>query len=186
VSEPAITPVPDNDELELTVSLGSVDTVTYEMTRRICYLLGLRARREGDDLILWPPPKDEQYYSFYAPSKDRNENPLYVTRPWDDDKLKKLQESGTAIFPIGSLYCDEGTYETLQPDGTRGYLRSWQEACDMTSLLGIIQKHFHPDAPIEHKSFMGRGFQQQWYYGQYRKAVLEGDQSKHPRIRFTE
>jgi hypothetical protein len=54
----------------------------------------------------------------------------------------------------------------------------------MTAQLGMLARYFEPDFPVADCDFIGHGRRAAHYMGQYLKALVEGDQSKHPRVRF--
>lgn len=148
--------------LDITVRLGHADVIDYELAREILYRAELFAqRRDGDNLLVFK--KNEKHSSgFYARPEDYSK----------DDSLEWL-------------FIDEGFQsDVLKPNGEIGVNDPWAELVDLTSLLGVFVRTFHSDIPMQHKSFIGRGFQQQWNFEQYCKVLLGAPKDRHPHVIF--
>ena len=110
--------------------------VTVEYAREIIWKLGLRARRDGDYLMVFhPEPGDE------SPGKT-----LYI---------KPDEETGQ----VSQLYVDEGYYsDTLTLDGELlGVNRPWHELVDYEGLLRIIVTTQIEDYTQPSSQAMGHG-----------------------------
>lgn len=160
-SGPAVEPErPDPAPPPFVFKLGHADVVDYHLARQLLYRLEFRCRREGDELLIFAP--GERFFGLYA-------------KP---DECPSGAE-------VARLFVDEGSFsDTLRSDMTVGYNEPWTELVDMTSLLAALASHFEPTFPVEPSPYIGRGRSRQHYLVQHVKALVEGDQSKHPRVQF--
>lgn len=162
---PAVEPErPDPVPPPFVFKLGHADVVDYMLARRLFYELGFRLRREtldGTDYLLVFPPGDRFEGLYAAPLRCR---------------------SGESL---GHLLVDEGSFsDTLRSDMTVGFNEPWSELVDMTDLLRILASFYEPGFPIEPSPYIGRGRSRQHYLEQHVRALVEGDQAKHPRVLF--
>ena len=123
------------------------DVVEYTHARGILYLCGYSARREGDNLVVYP---GGEYQSS-----------LYCKEPKKEDVLS-------------NLYCDEGwRSECLFSDGRCGTNQPWFEMCDMNSVLRLVVARFKPGHAFESSPYMGRGRSARYMHAQYVEAIDE-------------
>jgi hypothetical protein len=154
---------------ELLFGFQGCDVVELELARRVLYLCGFRARREVDNLLVFPPKLERdlslkgRITPFYAPGK----------------------EDCRAEDAVGELFIDEGIYsDTLRSDLSRGYNNLWSELVIVEGLAQVLQSYFHPETKIIPSPYMGHGATRNHYAAQYVEALVSGDQNKHPRVRF--
>ena len=122
----------------------SADVIDAALAREILWRCGYGARREGDDIVVYP---------------ERNTSSLYVRLDRDGDE---------EIESISHLVTDEGhQQDCLRADGTVGSNMPWIEMCDMNALLRLIVKRYDPKREYDRSPYMGRGSSARFMHSQY-------------------
>jgi hypothetical protein len=152
---------------------GGADVIEVGCAKQFAYRLGLKQRREGENLLLFrSKDADGEYSPFYAPAVSYAGGKVY------------LKEEA-----LVSLYVDEGVYQdVLVADeyGKTSMFRGtvpWCEYVDFGSFTSFLVKLLAPGFEAEQSPYIGRGFTQQHYAEQYAKALAE---VKDERIEFYE
>ena len=106
--------------------------VEYGAARKIIFQLGLNARRENDDLLIFKGVEDKSFSLYTKANKEK-------------------------VF--STMYVDEGMFsDVLMIDGkVQDFSEPWQEFVDYCNLISIVISVLLPDAERPRSSAIGRG-----------------------------